>query len=147
MTYKIAFICVHNSCRSQMAEGWAKTLGKDLFEAYSAGTEEYPEVKPLAVKVMEEAGVDMSGHKPKLIKDIPDELDILITMGCNVTCPYIPNKHTEDWGIDDPSGKGIESFRKTRDEIKEKIIDLNNRIKAGLMDDSQQTPFFDSSSF
>lgn len=131
MTYKIAFICVHNSCRSQMAEGWAKHLGSNLFEAYSAGTEEYPQVKPLAVQVMEEAGVDMTGHHPKLIKEIPNELDILITMGCNVTCPYIPNKHTEDWGIEDPSGKGIEAFRKTREEIREKVEDLIQRITTG----------------
>jgi len=131
MTYKIAFICVHNSCRSQMAEGWAKHLGSNLFEAYSAGTEEYPQVKPLAVQVMEEAGVDMTGHRPKLIKEIPNELDILITMGCNVTCPYIPNKHTEDWGIEDPSGKGIEAFRKTREEIREKVEDLIQRITTG----------------
>ena len=145
MIYKIAFICVHNSCRSQMAEGWAKKLGDDLFEAYSAGTEEYPQVKPLAVQVMEEAGVDMSGHQPKLIKEIPNELDILITMGCNVTCPYIPNKHAEDWGIEDPSGKGIEAFRKTRDEIREKTEDLIKRIKVGLLKASQQKPFIDPS--
>lgn len=114
-----------------MAEGWAKYLGSNLFEAYSAGTEEYPQVKPLAVQVMEEAGVDMTGHRPKLIKEIPNELDILITMGCNVTCPYIPNKHTEDWGIEDPSGKGIEAFRKTREEIREKVEDLIQRITTG----------------
>ncbi len=131
MTYKIAFICVHNSCRSQMAEGWAKKLGGKLFEAYSAGTEEYPQVKPFAVQVMEEAGVDMSGHYPKLIKEIPNELDILITMGCNVTCPYIPNKHSEDWGIEDPSGKGIEAFRKTREEIRKKVQELIQRITKG----------------
>lgn len=117
MKYKIAFVCVHNSCRSQMAEGWAKKLGADIFEAYSAGTENYPEVKPLAVAVMEEAGVDMSAHHPKLLSDIPEELDLLITMGCNVVCPFVPNKHSEDWGLDDPSGGPIEDFRVTRDLI------------------------------
>jgi len=145
MSYRIAFICVHNSCRSQMAEGWAKKLGGDLFEPYSAGTQEYPEVKPLAVQVMEEAGVDMSAHKPKLIKEIPNKLDILITMGCNVTCPYIPNQHSEDWGIEDPSGKGIEAFRKTREEIREKVEDLINRIKTGSLDNLQDKPFFNTS--
>ena len=118
MKYKVAFVCVHNSCRSQMAEGWAKKLGSDIFEVYSAGTEKYPEVKPLAVQVMEEVGVDMSEHKPKLISDIPEVLDILITMGCNVTCPFVPNKHKEDWGLTDPSGGSIDEFRKTRDIIK-----------------------------
>ena len=82
MKKKVAFICVHNSCRSQMAEGWAKKLASDVLEVYSAGTEDYPEVKPLAVKVMEEVGIDMSEHHPKLLSDIPEELDILITMGC-----------------------------------------------------------------
>lgn len=128
---KVAFVCVHNSCRSQMAEGWAKKLGSDLFEAYSAGTENYPEVKPLAVSVMEEAGVDMSSHHPKLLSDIPEELDLLITMGCNVVCPFVPNQHSEDWGLEDPSGGPIEGFRVTRDLIKEKVLLLIDRVKSG----------------
>lgn len=131
MKKKVAFVCVHNSCRSQMAEGWANHLGSDVLEAYSAGTEKYSEVKPLAVQVMEEAGVSMAGHKPKLITDIPDELDILITMGCNVICPFIPNSHQEDWGLDDPSGGPIEGFRATRDLIRQKVEDLIERIKRG----------------
>lgn len=129
MKTTVAFICVHNSCRSQMAEGWAKKLGSDVLDAYSAGTENYPEVKPLAVEVMEEAGVDMRSHKPKLLSDIPKELDILITMGCNVECPHIPSKHREDWGLDDPSGGTIEDFRKTRDLVEEKVNELIDRIK------------------
>ena len=130
MKKKVAFVCVHNSCRSQMAEGWAKKLGSDVLEAYSAGTEKYPEVKPLAVQVMEEAGVDMSGHHPKLLSDIPAEADILITMGCNVECPYVPCQHIEDWGLSDPSGGPIEDYRKTRDIIKEKVKDLIQRVKS-----------------
>lgn len=130
-SYKVAFVCVHNSCRSQMAEGWAKTLGSDIFEVYSAGTENYPEVKPLAVEVMEEAGVDMSKHYPKLLSDIPEELDLLITMGCNVVCPFVPNQHSEDWGLDDPSGGPIEGYRHTRDMIKEKVEMLIKRVKNG----------------
>lgn len=126
---KVAFICVHNSCRSQMAEGWAKALGSDVLEVYSAGTEDYPEVKPLAVAVMEEAGVDMGGQRPKLLSDIPAEVDVLITMGCNVVCPFIPNSHTEDWGLDDPSGGPIEDYRVTRDLIKTKVEDLIKRVK------------------
>lgn len=128
---KIAFVCVHNSCRSQMAEGWLKKLKGDRdIDVYSAGTEEYPEVKPKAVQVMESEGIDMSDHHPKLITDIPDSLDILITMGCNVICPFVPNKHSEDWGLDDPSGGPIEEFEKTRDIIKEKVLDLIDRIDA-----------------
>lgn len=129
MKKSVAFICVHNSCRSQMAEAWTKHLGGDIFQVYSAGTENYPEVKPLAIEVMEEAGVDMSGHIPKLITDIPDEVDYLITMGCNVVCPFIPNSHSEDWGLDDPSGGPIEDYRNTRDRIKEKVEDLIKRVK------------------
>lgn len=129
MKKKIAFVCVHNSCRSQMAEGWAKKLGSDVLEVYSAGTEDYHEVKPGAVQVMEEAGVDMSEHKPKLLSDIPEEIDILVTMGCNVVCPYVPCSHSEDWGLEDPSGGPIEGFRNTRDIIKEKVLDLIKRVK------------------
>jgi len=126
---KVVFVCVHNSCRSQMAEAWAKELGGDILEVYSAGTEEYPEVKPKAVQVMEEAGISMKGHKPKLLTDIPGKQDILITMGCGVVCPFVPNKHEEDWGLDDPSGGPIEGFRETRDIIKEKVEDLIKGIK------------------
>ncbi len=131
MKYKVAFVCVHNSCRSQMAEGWTKKLGSDIFDVYSAGTEDYPEVKPLAVQVMEEVGVDMSEHKPKLLSDIPSELDLLITMGCNVVCPFVPNQHSEDWGLDDPSGGPIEGFRETRELIKQKVEELIQRVKTG----------------
>ncbi|MDW7662090.1 MAG: arsenate reductase ArsC [Bacillota bacterium] len=131
MKYKVAFVCVHNSCRSQMAEGWTKKLGSDIFDVYSAGTEDYPEVKPLAVQVMEEVGVDMSEHKPKLLSDIPSELDLLITMGCNVVCPFVPNQHSEDWGFDDPSGGPIEGFRETRELIKQKVEELIQRVKTG----------------
>lgn len=134
MKYKVAFVCVHNSCRSQMAEGWAKKIGQDIFEAYSAGTENYPEVKPMAVQVMEEAGVSMEGHKPKLLADIPEELDILITMGCNVVCPLVPNRHSEDWGLDDPSGGPVEGFRETRDIIKDKVEELIKRIENGELE-------------
>ena len=131
MKKKVAFVCIHNSCRSQMAEGWAKHLGSDVLEVYSAGTEEYHEVKPLARQVMEEAGVDMSRHHPKLLTDIPEEMDVLITMGCGVVCPFVPCSHQEDWGLVDPSGGPIEDFRKTRDSIKEKVEKLIERVKKG----------------
>jgi arsenate reductase len=112
-----------------MAEGWAKKLGSDVLEVYSAGTESYPEVKPLAVKVMEEDGVNMSSHYPKLLCDIPEEVDILITMGCNVVCPFISNSHSEDWGLEDPSGRPIEAYRNTSELIKKKVEDLIRRVK------------------
>ena len=129
---KVAFICIHNSCRSQMAEGWAKYLFSDLFEAHSAGTEEYPGPKPMAVEVMEDSGVDMSKHTSKLLEALP-EIDIVITMGCGVDCPYLPSSHREDWGLDDPSGGPKEGFEITRDLIKEKVIELARRIEEGVI--------------
>lgn len=129
MKLKVGFVCVGNSCRSQMAEGFAKHYGNDLLEVYSAGTEPAERINPNAVKVMEEAGVDLSDQRPKLLEEIPSELDILITMGCNVECPYVPCKLREDWGLDDPDGKPIEVFRKTRDIIEGKVKDLIERVK------------------
>lgn len=129
MKKKVAFICVHNSCRSQMAEALTKHFGSDIFEVYSAGTESYPEVKPLAVEVIEELGISMASHYPKLLTDIPAELDILITMGCNVACPFVPSNHSEDWGLEDPSGGTIDDFRYTRELIRDKVFDLIKRVK------------------
>ena len=129
MKQKVAFICVGNSCRSQMAEGFAKHYGSDVLEVYSAGTEPADAVNPDAVLVMKEAGIDISSQYPKLLKDIPSELDIVITMGCNVQCPFIPSKHREDWGLEDPVGKPVEEFRKIRDTIGENVKQLVEKIK------------------
>lgn len=126
---KVAFICVHNSCRSQMAEAFGKILGLNVFESYSAGTEERDKINQDAVRIMKEIGVDMELTQiPKLLREIP-EVDIVITMGCNVSCPTLPCKHREDWGLEDPSGKNDEEFIYTRDKIKEKVEDLVSRIK------------------
>ena len=139
MKHKLAFVCIHNSCRSQMAEAWAKHLAPDLFEVYSAGTEDYPEVKPLAKAVMEELGINMDDHHPKLLADIPASVDLLITMGCGVACPFVPTKFREDWGLDDPSGGPIEGFRVTRDLIKDKVIDLIKQVEDGSIWDRKET--------
>ncbi len=125
----IAFVCTHNSCRSQMGEGWLKHLGNKDYDVYSAGTEEYPGPKHLAIEVMEDLGIDMSKHTSKLLDDIPKELDILITMGCGVECPFVETKHREDWGLVDPSGGPKKGFEVTRDIIKEKVLDLIKRIE------------------
>lgn len=129
----VAFICIHNSCRSQIAEGWAKELGKNIIEVYSAGTENYPQVKPLAVTVMQEVGIDISKQYPKLLSDIPEKIDVVVTMGCGVECPYVCCNHREDWGLVDPSGGTIVDFRKTRDLIKDKVLDLISRVEKGLI--------------
>ncbi len=126
---KVAFVCVHNSCRSQMAEAISKFIASENFDVYSAGTETKPQINQDAVSVIKELyGVDMNAtQKPKLITDIPP-VDIVVTMGCNVNCPFLPSKHREDWGLDDPSGKDKSEFIKTAKVIEEKILDLKKRI-------------------
>ena len=129
---KVAFVCVHNSCRSQMAEAIAKMLAADAFEAYSAGTETKPQINQDAVEVIKELyNVDMNlTQHSKLLQDLP-KIDILVTMGCNVTCPYVPCKHREDWGLEDPTGKVKSEFLKTAATIREKVLDLKKRIESG----------------
>ena len=126
---KIAFVCVHNSCRSQIAEALGKYYGKDIFESYSAGIEIKPKINQDAVRIMKQIyNIDMEKtQKSKLLKDIPKP-DILITMGCNVDCPYIPCEYREDWGLDDPSGKSDEEFIKVIEIIDKKIKWLAENI-------------------
>lgn len=129
MKKKVAFICVHNSCRSQMAEALGKIYGGEAFVSYSAGTETKPQINADAVMIIKELyGVDMNEtQKSKLISDIP-EIDIAIKMGCNVVCPYLKADHVEDWGLDDPTGKSREEFIRTAKIIEEKVKDLAQRI-------------------
>jgi len=96
---------------------------------YSAGTQAYPSPKPLAIEVMEDLNIDMRYASSKLLESIPSSLDILITMGCGVECPFIPTKHREDWGLDDPSGGPKVDFVHTRDLIKAKVQDLIRKIE------------------
>lgn len=126
---KVAFICVHNSCRSQMAEALGKLLASDVFESYSAGTELRPQINQDAVRIIKDLyDIDMNEtQRSKLLVDIP-EVDIVITMGCNVQCPSLPCKHREDWGLEDPSGKEDEVFIMTAKVIEEKILKLKERI-------------------
>lgn len=126
---KVAFICVHNSCRSQMAEAISKIIAADAYEAYSAGTEVKPQINQDAVAVIKKLyGIDMNHtQKSKLLSDIP-AVDIVITMGCNVQCPYLPCKHREDWGLEDPTGKSEEEFISTAKLIESKVLDLRHRI-------------------
>ncbi|NOH15356.1 arsenate reductase ArsC [Clostridium cochlearium] len=132
MKPKVAFICVHNSCRSQMAEALGKLLASEVFESYSAGTETKPKINEDAVRVIKNLyKLDMRKSQYfKLISEIPN-VDIVIKMGCNVQCPILPGKHIEDWGLDDPTGKSEEEFIKTANLVEEKIKDLSNRIKKG----------------
>jgi len=127
---KVAFICVHNSCRSQMAEALGKLFAGDVFESYSAGTELRDTINQDAVRIIKNLyNVNMNvAQKSKLIDDIP-AIDIAIKMGCNVVCPFLDSNHEEDWGLEDPTGKSDEEFIKTAKIIEKKVKDLAARIK------------------
>ena len=121
---KVAFVCVHNSCRSQIAEALGKKLAADAFESYSGGTELKDRINQDAVRLMKRIyGIDMEKDQySKLIFDIPDP-DVVIKMGCNVTCPAIEGAYEEDWGLDDPTGKGDNVFLEAIDTIERKILE------------------------
>ena len=130
MRTKVAFVCVHNSCRSQIAEALGKKMASDVFESYSAGTETKPQINQDAVRLMKELyGIDMEETQySKLVSDIP-AVDVVITMGCNVNCPWLPCNYREDWGLEDPTGKDDETFRKVIQQIEDKMIELIQQIK------------------
>ncbi len=129
---KVAFICVHNSCRSQMAEAITKIIASDIFEPFSAGTELKSSINENAVKTIKKLyNYDMNvTQKSKLIHQLP-EIDIVVTMGCNVECPFLPCSYREDWGLEDPTGKSEEDFLKTALLIKEKLLILKNKVVSG----------------
>lgn len=122
---KVAFICVHNSCRSQIAEALCKHFAGNVFECYSAGTETKQQINQDAVRLMKELyGIDMEKTQhSKLLSDIPP-VDIVVTMGCNVECPFLPCKHREDWGLDDPAGTSDEEFIKVIKTIGARVKEL-----------------------
>ena len=130
MKKKVAFICVHNSCRSQMAEALGKKLAGDVLECYSAGTETKPQINQDAVRLMKEKhGIDMEETQhSKLLEDIP-AVDIVITMGCNVSCPFIGRDFDDNWGLDDPAGKSDEEFKIIIKKIEEKVLMLKEKFK------------------
>jgi glutathione/glutaredoxin type arsenate reductase len=126
---KVLFVCVENSCRSQMADGFARVLGEGKVESYSAGSRPGGSVNPDAVRVMKEIGIDISGQQSKGFYDLGvKEFDYVITMGCKDTCPFVPAKKHIDWQIEDPKGKGEDFFRQTRDLIKEKVEQLIQEV-------------------
>lgn len=130
---KVAFICVHNSCRSQIAEALGKHFASDVFESYSAGTETKPKINQDAVRLMKQLyGIDMERtQRSKLLSEIPPA-DVVITMGCNVNCPCLPCKHREDWGMDDPTGSSDEVFMEVIKIIEEKILKLKEQLRSDL---------------
>ena len=126
---KVAFICVHNYCRSQMAEALGKHLALDVFESYSAGTVTKPQINQDAVRIMKELyGIDMEQTQySKLISEIPDP-DVAISMGCNVGCPFIGRAFDDNWGLEDPTGKSDEDFKIIIQEIENKILQLKKEL-------------------
>ena len=131
---KVAFVCVHNSCRSQIAEALGKLLAADVFDSYSAGTETKPQINQDAVRLVKQLyGVDMEQTQhSKLLSKIPP-VDIVITMGCNVSCPSLPCRYREDWGLEDPTGKGDDRFLEVIRSIEGKIFELKSRVDNGLL--------------
>ena len=121
----ILFLCIHNAGRSQMAAGFAREIGAGRVDIYSGGSEPADTVNPVAVGAMAEVGIDISGFTPQRFTDeLLDRVDVVVTMGCGDTCPYIPGKRYVDWPLDDPKGRPIEEVRRIRDEIRSRVEDL-----------------------
>jgi len=131
---KVAFVCTHNSCRSQIAEALGKVLGADVFESMSAGTEPKESINPDAVRLMKDTyGIDMElTQHPKRIQELP-RIDIVITMGCGVKCPVLPCGWREDWGLNDPTGKSDDEFTAVIQKIEADIKNLIQRIESGQL--------------
>ena len=121
----VLFVCIENSCRSQMAEGFAAHFGKNVLKAYSAGSKPSGIINPAAIKVMKEDGIDISSQKSKGFNDLAvKEFDRVITMGCGDACPLVRAKQRADWNIPDPRDMDEVSFREVRDEIGRKVKDI-----------------------
>jgi arsenate reductase (thioredoxin) len=128
---KILFVCVQNASRSQMAQGFAEAFGKGKVEAYSAGSKPSSHINPLVVEAMKEKGIDLSGRRPKGLNDLPSiEMDYLVTMGCEETCPAISAKRIIEWQIPDPKGKPIDEVRRIRDMLEAKVKTLLDEIES-----------------
>ena len=129
----VLFVCVHNAGRSQMAQGWLRHLAGNAIEVRSAGSEPAGRLNPVAVEAMREVGIDIAAETPALLTvDAVRDSDVVVTMGCGDTCPVFPGKRYEDWELEDPAGKGVESVRPIRDDIKRRIV--------GLLDELGITP-------
>jgi protein-tyrosine-phosphatase len=126
---KVLFVCVENARRSQMAQGFAEALGQGKVEVYSAGSRPSQQIDPMIIEVMKEKGIDLSSKRPKSLNDLPSiEMDYLVTMGCEETCPAVLAKKIIEWEIPDPKGKSIDVFRKVRDIIEDMVKTLLEEI-------------------
>lgn len=121
----VLFLCIHNAGRSQMAAGWLRHLAGAAVEVYSGGSEPGSQLNPLAVAVMAEVGIDISGQSPQpWTNDMVRAADVVVTMGCGDTCPYFPGRRYEDWDLADPAGQPIAVVREVRDEIERRVRGL-----------------------
>jgi arsenate reductase len=126
----VLFVCVENSCRSQMAEGFARGFGKDAVSAWSAGSQPSGEVNARAIAFMQELGIDISGHTSKGLNDLPKvEWDYVVTMGCGDACPFLPARHRQDWDLPDPKSLDDQGFRAVRDRIAGQVQELLDEAK------------------
>ena len=129
---RVAFVCVHNACRSQMAEAIARILAGDVFDSFSAGTETKPAIDSTAVRlVREQYGVDMTETQYSKTLDALPEVDVVVTMGCNVQCPSLPCRRREDWGLDDPTGKEDSVYLAVMDTIRQRVLELRRELRDG----------------
>jgi arsenate reductase (thioredoxin) len=127
---RVLFVCIENSCRSQMAEAFAHLYAQGSIQAFSAGSRPSGQINPQAISVMAELGYDLRSHSSKSLQQIPqDKYDYVITMGCGDECPFIPAEHHEDWDLPDPKMLPLEEFRQVRDRIGERVKELAARIE------------------
>lgn len=125
----VLFLCIHNAGRSQMAAGFARELSGGRVEIFSGGSEPAASVNPVAVEVMKEVGIDISSYEPRRFTDeLLASVDVVVTMGCGDTCPFIPGKTYVDWPLDDPKGQPLEVVRGIRDEIRVRVTDLLGQL-------------------
>ena len=118
----VLFVCVHNAGRSQMAAGYLRELAAGRVDVLSAGSEPKDQINPVAIEAMAEEGIDIAGNTPKILTvDAVKESDVVITMGCGDACPIFPGKRYEDWELEDPAGKDIETVRRVRDDIRGRV--------------------------
>lgn len=126
----VLFVCIHNAGRSQMAAGFMTKLGGGQIEVLSAGSAPKDQINPVAIEVMAEVGIDIANNTPKVLTvEAVKESDVVITMGCGDVCPVFPGKRYEDWVLEDPAGKDIDSVRAIRDEIRSKVENLLAELK------------------
>jgi arsenate reductase (thioredoxin) len=125
----VLFLCIHNAGRSQMAAGFARSLSDDTVLILSGGSEPAEHVNPVAIEVMNEVGIDIAGYVPQKFNDeLLKSVDVIVTMGCGDTCPYIPGKKYIDWPLDDPKGQPLDVVRRIRDEIRSHVEELLSQL-------------------